>query len=75
VKVQIDLGDTELKVTVDDDGKGFDPDNTAEKTGMGLKLIRDRVEMLGGTMDIDSITGQGTRINFQVPVLELQKTV
>lgn len=73
VKVQLDLGDNLLKVTVDDDGKGFDPDHVTEKTGMGIKLIRDRVEMLGGSLDVDSVVGQGTRINFQVPALELQK--
>ncbi len=73
VKVQIDLGDNLLKVMVDDDGKGFDPDHVNEKTGMGIKLIRDRVEMMGGSMDVDSVVGQGTRISFQVPALELQK--
>jgi signal transduction histidine kinase len=57
---------------VDDDGKGFDVENTIEKGGMGLKVIRDRVEMLGGSMDVDSIVGNGTRVTFQLPTLELQ---
>ena len=34
---------------------------------MGLKVIRDRVEMLGGRIDIHSVIGQGTHILFQIP--------
>jgi len=74
VKVQLDLGDREIKVLVEDDGKGFDQEQGSEKSGMGLKLIKDRVEMLGGTMNIDSVVGQGTRVTFQLPALEPQKT-
>ncbi len=70
VKVQIDLGEGLIKVTVDDDGKGFDPRVLEEKGGMGLKVIRDRVDMLGGVMDVDSVAGQGTRVTFQLPILE-----
>jgi two-component system sensor histidine kinase DegS len=73
VKVQVDMGDTLTKVTVDDDGKGFDADGAGEKRGMGLKVIRDRVEMLGGLMEVDSVVGQGTRVTFQLPTLELQQ--
>jgi len=70
-KVQVDMGDGLLKVSVDDDGKGFDLDGLNEKSGMGLKVIEDRVEMLGGTMDIDSIAGKGTRVTFQIPAADL----
>ena len=73
VKVQVDMGDTITKVTVDDDGKGFDADHISAKRGMGLKVIRDRVEMLGGAMELDSVIGQGTRITFHLPTLEPQK--
>jgi two-component system sensor histidine kinase DegS len=75
VKVQLDMGETEIKVSVDDDGKGFDVDSSMqEKTGMGLKVIRDRVEMLNGSLDIDSGVGQGSRITFQLPLLEPQSS-
>jgi two-component system sensor histidine kinase DegS len=73
VKVQVDMGDTITKVTVDDDGKGFDADHISTKRGMGLKVIRDRVEMLGGVMEVDSAIGQGTRVTFHLPTLEPQK--
>lgn len=71
VKVQLDMGDPELKVTVEDDGKGFPTDRLEEGTGMGLKVIRDRVELLGGRMEVESSVGQGTRVQIQVPAMEL----
>jgi len=66
VKVQIDSFDTDVKVTVDYNGKGFNAEGVMS-SGMGLKLIKDRVEMLGGSFEIDSVIGQGSRISFQIP--------
>ncbi len=68
VKVQVDMGDGNIRVAVDDDGKGFDTEILSER-GMGLKVIRDRVEMLGGEFSIDATVGRGTRISFQVPAM------
>jgi two-component system sensor histidine kinase DegS len=71
VKVTVESSDTSVKVIVDDDGKGFDGDKITEKSsGMGLKVIRDRVEMVGGSFEIDSIIGQGTRVTFELPSLD-----
>ena len=67
VKIHVDVGDHLIKVTVDDNGKGFDVDLVNEGGSLGLKLIRDRVEMLGGSFEIDSSAGKGTRIVFSVP--------
>jgi len=71
IKAQLDLGDgtSNLKISVEDDGKGFDEDSIGEMEGMGLKIIRDRVDMLGGVMEIDSVIGQGTRITFHMPAV------
>lgn len=73
VKVQIDLGESYAKVSIDDDGKGFNPEQLGEKSGMGLKVIRDRVEMMGGRMEIDSMVGKGTRVTFQIPAAVVVK--
>ena len=67
VKVHIDVGDSLIKVSVDDNGKGFDIDMVNEDSSLGLKLIRDRTVMLGGNFEIDSSAGKGTRILFSVP--------
>jgi two-component system sensor histidine kinase DegS len=71
--VQVMVEDHLVKVSVSDTGKGFDPDEISGGTGLGLKLIRERVELLGGYMDIDSTPGTGARISFQIPLVENDK--
>ena len=67
VKLQVDISAKEVRVNVEDNGKGFEIESLGEKGGMGLKLIQERVEMLGGDMQIHSVVGQGTHINFRIP--------
>jgi two-component system sensor histidine kinase DegS len=67
VKVILDMGDDRIRVSVDDNGKGFDPDSIQQGNSLGLKLIRERTEMLGGSFEIDSAVGKGARILFAVP--------
>ncbi len=70
INVAISVDDNLIKVTVTDNGKGFDPASLATSEGVGLKLIRERLEMLGGYMDIDAVAGQGCKVSFQVPCIE-----
>jgi len=70
INVVINVEDNLIKVAVSDNGKGFSPASLAASEGIGLKLIRERVEMLGGYMDIDAAPGQGCKVSFQVPCLE-----
>jgi len=70
VNIAINIDEKLVKVTVSDNGKGFDPVAVLNMGGIGLKLIRERVEMVGGYMEIDSAIGQGSKISFQVPSLE-----
>jgi len=67
VKIMIDMSDTLVKVTVDDNGKGFNPEVLQQGNSLGINLIRDRVEMLGGSFELDSGIGKGTRITFSIP--------
>jgi two-component system sensor histidine kinase DegS len=67
VKLQIDSSETTVRVSVEDNGKGFEVDKLEEEGDMGLKLLRDRVQMLGGTFEVHSGIGQGTHILFQIP--------
>jgi two-component system sensor histidine kinase DegS len=70
-KVQINvlmiMEDNMVKITVNDNGKGYDPQAMLEGEGLGLKLLKDRVDMLGGTFDIDSAVGKGSRVTMQIP--------
>jgi two-component system, NarL family, sensor histidine kinase DegS len=70
IGVTIVLDDHIIKVSVVDNGKGFDEDIAMKGKGLGLKLIRQRVELIGGNMDIDTAVGRGAKITFQVPILE-----
>jgi len=67
VKVMLDMGEERVRVSVDDNGRGFDPDVVQQGTSLGLKLIRERAEMLGGSFEMDSAIGKGARISFAVP--------
>lgn len=70
VNVQLTIEDSLVKVVVSDNGKGFDTEAAAQKGGLGLKIIRDRAEMLGGYFEVDSREGQGCRVTFQVATPE-----
>jgi len=67
VKVMLDMGEERVRVSVDDNGRGFDPDVVQQGSSLGLKLIRERAEMLGGSFEMDSAIGKGARISFAVP--------
>ncbi len=67
VIIQMDSSATGMRVSIEDNGKGFDVEKVNEKEGMGLKVIRDRVQMLGGNMEVRSNIGHGSHILFQIP--------
>ncbi len=67
VKVTMDFSDHIVRITVDDNGKGFDPQQASQESGLGLKLLRERIEKAGGNLEIDAAPGKGTRIQFVIP--------
>jgi len=67
MKVQLDIGDREVSVVIEDDGRGFDSPNLPEDSAMLVKTISDRVEMLGGSFDVQSTPGSGSRFSFSIP--------
>lgn len=69
ISTQIALDENQIKIAVSDNGKGFSQDESASESGLGLKLIRDRVEMLGGFYDIDTAVGQGCRVSLTIPII------
>ncbi len=66
IRVHIDTGEDKIVVDVEDDGKGFNVEQAMENS-MGIKVIKDRVEILKGDFNIDTAVGQGTRIGFTIP--------
>lgn len=57
----------QVKVFVEDDGVGFAPDLLDHRDHMGLLGIRERAEMFGGNLTIESFPGGGTSIIVEVP--------
>ena len=52
-------------VAVEDDGVGFHPEQVEE--GLGLKGMRERAEVLGGRLLVQSRPGNGTRVELVLP--------
>jgi signal transduction histidine kinase len=63
----MDVGDSFVMVSVEDDGRGFEVEDLEQEQGMGLKLIKERVEMSSGEFNLASQIGEGTRVSFKVP--------
>lgn len=68
--VQVNRHQNELSLIVEDNGKGFDVFDRAQKKnwGIGLQNIYNRVEILGGVIDIQSSLDAGTAININIPL-------
>jgi two-component system sensor histidine kinase DegS len=74
VNIVLDMGLDTIKLAIEDDGKGFDAESELEgdEAGLGIKLIRDRCEMLGGKFTIDSSIGNGARIVVELPAANME---
>ncbi|TMF61922.1 MAG: hypothetical protein E6I16_02540 [Chloroflexi bacterium] len=66
VDLHISTDKSMLTFRVEDDGKGFDPATVTR--GSGLQNMRDRLEALGGSLDVRSAPGQGTTVVGKIPL-------
>jgi len=65
IRIDIRATGTRIDIGVADDGVGFDPGQVTP--GRGLANIRDRVESLGGRLQLSSKPGRGTRLDIDLP--------
>jgi len=68
VRVRVRRLEDKVHVTVVDDGRGFDPDDVKIGRSRGLVGMRERVELLGGTLVLESAPGQGAAVRAVLPV-------
>jgi len=72
-QVSLDFQDALLVVSVEDDGSGFDVKETQSagqrRQGLGLPTTRERIELLGGALQIESRIGRGTKARMTLPTL------
>ncbi len=66
VAARLETQDGVFRLTISDDGVGFDPARPGG--GQGLRNIQERVAALGGRFEIQSAGGQGTRLTVEVPL-------
>jgi two-component system nitrate/nitrite sensor histidine kinase NarX len=59
-----------VRISVEDDGQGFDPAQVMEEGQryFGLQIMRERAESIGGDLELDSRAGQGTRVVIRMPL-------
>lgn len=71
VWVRLDSDRDQASLTIRDDGQGFDPragwSNPGQPKGIGLTGIQERLELLGGRLEIFSQAGQGTCLSAHIP--------
>ncbi|WP_343387619.1 GAF domain-containing sensor histidine kinase [Candidatus Amarobacter glycogenicus] len=67
IDLTLSVENSELRLEITDDGQGFDVDG--EFPGhLGLQSMRERARDAGGTLEVESAAGAGTRITLQAPV-------
>ncbi len=74
VEVKLQATQAGLEVTIQDDGQGFDPNNVASGTigeGVGLLSMRERAELVGGRLSVESSPGKGCQVVLFVPSKEV----
>ncbi|MBI4180744.1 MAG: sensor histidine kinase [Chloroflexi bacterium] len=67
VRVKVRLNDTFLLVTVQDDGQGFDTATIDPHSHLGLQMMQERAELVGGKLAVTSTIGRGTTVTIMLP--------
>jgi signal transduction histidine kinase len=72
VTVLLERAGGRLVVVVEDDGKGFDTEDAFGRNGSGQRLgllgMKERAELVGGVLDIESTPGDGTIVLMRIPL-------
>jgi signal transduction histidine kinase len=74
IEVTLEPAQDGARVTVRDDGKGFDPDEGPPEGHFGMKIMRERAQVAGGTFRVDSAPGQGTTVTAEFPTSLFEET-
>lgn len=72
VSVRLEQDDKAVRLSIRDDGAGFDVANTlnAQERSLGLLGMRERIELIGATLRLDSAPGKGTCLQVEVALNE-----
>lgn len=67
VRVRLEANEASLRVSVEDDGVGFDTELATQQGSLGLLGLRERARVLGGRVTLDSRRGHGARVCLELP--------
>ncbi|MBI2288674.1 MAG: sensor histidine kinase, partial [Chloroflexi bacterium] len=69
-KVAFQRNDSQIRVTIADNGQGFDSTHLPliGRPRFGLQTMQERAKALGGSLIIESATGRGTRVKVCIPL-------
>jgi len=65
-EIKLSFDEVYVRISIQDDGIGFDTDGDMDGS-FGLISIRERTRLLGGSLDISSEKGKGTRLDIKIP--------
>ncbi|MDA8410117.1 MAG: sensor histidine kinase, partial [Treponema sp.] len=72
LQVMLSEGDGRYRISIEDDGLGFDPqtsnDHDRGPAHLGIAGMKERARLAGGSLEITSTPGQGTRLRVEVPL-------
>ena len=69
ILVRTELENNTAVLTIEDDGPGFDPSQLNDKPHIGLRNVRDRLELMcSGSLDVQSTPNRGTIVTLRVPL-------
>ena len=68
-RVNLEKTDDEVKLTISDDGHGFNTESTAMRSGLGFTSMRERLRLVDGQIEIKSRQMEGTTIEVSAPLI------
>jgi signal transduction histidine kinase len=67
-EVNVTISAKDVKIVVNDNGRGMEADDGKQKSGIGLASIRSKISLLNGKMKIDSDAKKGTTVRIVIPI-------
>jgi PAS domain S-box-containing protein len=67
-EVRVEWKDSQIRLLVSDQGRGFDPTSASRRAGIGLRSMEERLRLVGGHLAIHARLMQGTTIEAAVPI-------
>jgi signal transduction histidine kinase len=70
IVVALDQEEDSIRLRITDNGRGFNPLTVDSSRHFGLQLMRERAELAGGVLLVDSRPGEGTTVLARLPIEE-----